>query len=146
MTISAEQRARDMLERMGVPSAQSYSSGDLVELANLIAASPKMSVSAQEPKDSPLMLAWTAHKESEAYKNSLNWAAYSDHREGSLWALFSAGFRAATHTPATQPDEARRIVKMVLDDLEICTSECGPDWQSRELSTETVEALRAFQP
>ena len=34
---SAEQQARDMLARMGVPDAQSYSSGDLVELANLIA-------------------------------------------------------------------------------------------------------------
>ena len=37
MTASAEQRARDMLDRMGVPDAQSYTSGDLVELANLIA-------------------------------------------------------------------------------------------------------------
>jgi hypothetical protein len=34
---SAEQQARDMLARMGVPDAQSYSSGDLMELANLIA-------------------------------------------------------------------------------------------------------------
>lgn len=34
---TAEQKARDLLERMDVPDAQSYSSGDLVELANLIA-------------------------------------------------------------------------------------------------------------
>ena len=34
---TAEQKARDMLERMGVKDAQSFSSGDLVELANLIA-------------------------------------------------------------------------------------------------------------
>jgi len=34
---TAEQQARDMLERMGVPEAQSYTAGDLVELANLIA-------------------------------------------------------------------------------------------------------------
>jgi hypothetical protein len=34
---TAEQQARDLLERIGVPDAQSYSSGDLVELANLIA-------------------------------------------------------------------------------------------------------------
>lgn len=34
-----EQQARDMLERMGVPNAQSYTSGNLVELANLIADS-----------------------------------------------------------------------------------------------------------
>jgi hypothetical protein len=33
---SAEQMARDLLERIGVEDAQSFSSGDLVELANLI--------------------------------------------------------------------------------------------------------------
>ena len=32
-----EQKARDMLERIGVEGAQNFSSGDLVELANLIA-------------------------------------------------------------------------------------------------------------
>lgn len=34
---SAEQRARDLLERYGVEDAQSMTAGDLVELANLIA-------------------------------------------------------------------------------------------------------------
>lgn len=34
---SAEQQARDLLERYGVSDAQSWSAGDLVELANLIA-------------------------------------------------------------------------------------------------------------
>lgn len=33
---SIEQQARDLLERMGIEGAQSFSSGDLVELANLI--------------------------------------------------------------------------------------------------------------
>lgn len=33
---SAEQDARDLLERLGVADAQSYSAGELVELANLI--------------------------------------------------------------------------------------------------------------
>lgn len=36
-TMTAEQKARDMLERMGVKDAQDFSAGDLVELANLIA-------------------------------------------------------------------------------------------------------------
>lgn len=35
--MTAEQKARDMLERMGVEGAQDFSAGDLVELANLIA-------------------------------------------------------------------------------------------------------------
>lgn len=34
---TAEQKARDILERIGIKEAQSFSSGDLVELANLIA-------------------------------------------------------------------------------------------------------------
>lgn len=35
--VTAEQQARDMLDRLEVEDAQSYSAGDLVELANLIA-------------------------------------------------------------------------------------------------------------
>lgn len=31
-----EQQARDMLERMGVENAQSFTAGDVVELANMI--------------------------------------------------------------------------------------------------------------
>ena len=37
MNTSAEQQARDMLERMGVLFAQSFSAGEVGELANLIA-------------------------------------------------------------------------------------------------------------
>jgi hypothetical protein len=39
---TVEQQARDMLERMGVEGAQSYSAGDLSELANLIASNIRM--------------------------------------------------------------------------------------------------------
>lgn len=35
--MTAEQKARNMLKRLGVEEAQSFSAGDLVELANLIA-------------------------------------------------------------------------------------------------------------
>jgi len=35
--MTSEQKARDMLERMGVKDANAFSAGDLVELANLIA-------------------------------------------------------------------------------------------------------------
>ena len=34
---TAEQEARDLLDPMGVPGAQEFSAGELVELANLIA-------------------------------------------------------------------------------------------------------------
>lgn len=34
--ITVEQQCRDILERMGIEDAQEFSSGDLVEMANLI--------------------------------------------------------------------------------------------------------------
>lgn len=39
---TAEQEARDMLERIGVENAQEFSAGDLVELANLIAHADRL--------------------------------------------------------------------------------------------------------
>lgn len=46
------------------------------------------------PKDDPLMRAWEAHKQTEDYANSKKWAAHEQHVDGSLWALFSAGWAA----------------------------------------------------
>jgi hypothetical protein len=37
LTTSAEQEARNLLERMGVEDAQSFTAGDVVELANILA-------------------------------------------------------------------------------------------------------------
>lgn len=71
-----------------------------------------MTTSTQLPKDHPLMIAWEAHKASDEYVNSLRWAQYvrqddnlrlsHPHVEGSLWALFVAGWeaRAAQETIA----------------------------------------------
>ena len=39
-----EQEARDMLERMGVENAQSFTTGEVVELANLIAENRQLLV------------------------------------------------------------------------------------------------------
>lgn len=49
--MTAEQKARDMLERMGVEDAQSFSAGDLVELANLIAERDALKASLQAMHD-----------------------------------------------------------------------------------------------
>lgn len=40
--VTAEQKARDLLERLGVEGAQSFSAGEIVELANLIADHEKL--------------------------------------------------------------------------------------------------------
>jgi hypothetical protein len=52
---SAEQQARDLLERMGIESAQDLRAGDLTELANLIAAQ-----SAPAPAGSLVERLWDA--------------------------------------------------------------------------------------
>jgi len=46
---------------------------------------------------------------------------------------------------ATQGTEAmRRLIDMVLSDMDVCCSECGSNYEFLELSPETVEALREF--
>ncbi len=54
-----EQQARDMLDRMGVPDARGYTSGDLVELANLIAG-VKPSVSKPPPDPDRQCVVWSS--------------------------------------------------------------------------------------
>ncbi len=60
-----------------------------------------MPVMQQVPVDHPLMVAWNAYKASDDYANSLKWAATPDYREGSMWAAFMAGFKAATERSAS---------------------------------------------
>ena len=52
-----------------------------------------------EPRDSPLMKAWEAYKSTDAYQNTRRWAQHEAHVDGSLWAAFSAGFRATAEAP-----------------------------------------------
>jgi hypothetical protein len=54
-----------------------------------------MPVETPLPKDSPIMLAWEAYKSGDDYANSFKWAERTEHREGSMWAAFLAGWRAA---------------------------------------------------
>jgi hypothetical protein len=46
-------------------------------------------------QDHPLMRAWNAHKATPEYANSVSWAQHAEHVEGSMWALFMAGWTAA---------------------------------------------------
>lgn len=84
-----------------------------------------MSTQQALPKDHPLMLAWEAYKQTEEYKNAKHWALtiqpmiqatdpeaerkrYSlmpieqreRHIEGSLWAMFYAGWNRAVSRPS----------------------------------------------
>lgn len=52
-----------------------------------------MTSSASLPTDHPMMIAWTAYKATDEYRNTLKWAAHEQHVEGSLWAAYEQGFR-----------------------------------------------------
>ncbi len=54
-----------------------------------------MSAMTPTPKDSPLMREWENYTSTEEYHNSFRWAAHEEHRQGSMWAAFMAGFLAA---------------------------------------------------
>lgn len=49
----------------------------------------------QLPDSDPRMKAWRLYKSSPDYKNSHRWAAHEEHRDGSMWAAFEAGWRAS---------------------------------------------------
>lgn len=55
-----------------------------------------MTVSAAVPASDPLMIAWTAYKNTQEYSNSWLWASKgADYVEGSMWAAFEQGLRAS---------------------------------------------------
>ena len=66
-----------------------------------------MPVSAAVPDDHPLMIAWMAHKSSGEYANSRQWAKDPEHLDGSLWALFAAGWTTATERAASLHESIR---------------------------------------
>jgi len=54
-----------------------------------------MTASSMIPKDHPCKIAWNSYKETDEYKNTRKWALHDEHVDGSLWAAFENGFRAA---------------------------------------------------
>jgi hypothetical protein len=68
----------------------------------------------QVRKDDPLMIAWQAYVGGEEYQNSFMWASHEEHRDGSLWAAFMAGFRAAQATEGNTPAPAGDAVRAAL--------------------------------
>lgn len=52
------------------------------------------------PSDHPEMKAWERYKKEPGYENTLKWATQHNYTEGSLWAAFDEGWRAAMQTPS----------------------------------------------
>jgi hypothetical protein len=87
-----------------------------------IAKGGAVSASTPVPKDHPLMKAWEAHKATEDFSNSRKWALHEEHLDGSLWALFSAGWQAAQPDTiqaaryrwiVTNPESARHLLHLL---------------------------------
>jgi hypothetical protein len=51
--------------------------------------------------------AWAAYSATDEYANSRRWLAHDEHRDGSMWAAFLAGWQAA-HDDARARDAAVR--------------------------------------
>ena len=63
-----------------------------------------MTTESPVPHDAPVMVAWTAYKQTEEYANTLRWVN-TEHSKGSLWAAFEQGFRAAKDAGPPEPSE-----------------------------------------
>jgi hypothetical protein len=65
-----------------------------------------------------MLKAWEAHKQTAEYANSKRWATDPNHVEGSLWALFVAGYASATqraadlHEQIDSASDAERLEKL----------------------------------
>lgn len=64
-------------------------------------------------KDDPRLVAWESFKQTEEFANARRWAAHDEHLDGSLWALFLAGWQArepaACETKRCPTCDGRRV-------------------------------------
>lgn len=54
-----------------------------------------MPTEATLPEDGPIMTAWEQYKSSDEYADLFRWALFQEHRDGSMFAAFLAGWMAA---------------------------------------------------
>jgi hypothetical protein len=169
VALVAKPPADDVLEALDLSPDQFRTDGGAINRGKLRAAiigcalrtepepqGEAMTESAPLPSNSPLMVAWLAHKKTDDYANSLRWARVYENTEGSLWALFMAGFLAAEKIAAPVEQQVHadlpRITKLI-DDLMIaagamaCASLTGKPTQEspamqRRLLLEAVGGLR----
>lgn len=87
-----------------------------------------MSVPMQQvPSDHPMMIAWKKHQSTDEFKSSKNWAKEHEHLDGSLWALFVAGWNAAHDAldpiHAKEADRLSDLQKVARDVYELIANE-----------------------
>lgn len=72
------------------------------------------------PDDHPLMVAWNEFKASDDYEKTKQWATAPAHTEGSLWAVFMAGWYKACALQQPASFMLKPLVWEALGDSEWC--------------------------
>lgn len=99
--MTAEQQARDMLARMGVEDSYNLTAGELVELANLIAAAPQWQPIETAPDNmtAPVVVRWVNSEGEEScdldYKEDGCWMGWHDRADH----IESIGGHGVSYTP-----------------------------------------------
>jgi hypothetical protein len=65
--------------------------------------------------DEPLMVAWTAFQATPEFENAKKWAYDARHLQGSLWAMFEAGFNARPRAEGTEAMARDKRLRFELD-------------------------------
>lgn len=65
-----------------------------------------MTIQTPVPEDDPLIIAWKAYKESDAFAHAKSWATnvawiqqHPDNADGQLWSAFEHGWRLRGKSP-----------------------------------------------
>jgi len=94
------------------------------------------------PEDHPLMRAWKAHQATADFANSKHWATVPEHLQGSLWALFMAGFNAGIAEGRRQTlEEAARAAGQALIPEDCSPAEAHGRLMQAAASRDAVLAL-----
>jgi len=121
--------------------------------------------SAPCPEDHPLMIAWNSHKQTDEYKNSKHWALAiqpmiqvgdpdadrkryqlmpvdqrEQHIEGSLWAVFCAGYNAAQ---AARTQRERKGERRVNFESYWSWRRNGTDRRKQDAATQAKDGISA---
>lgn len=95
------------------------------------------------PKDHPIMLAWESYRSTSEYANSFRWAEKAEHRDGSMWAAFLAGWQAAQGEMAELSDEEQRFVAALQKQVAIPNS---PTYRQISRLLEIIARLTGAKP
>lgn len=63
------------------------------------------------PDDHPMMIAWEAHRKTPDFANSRYWSANDKHVDGSLWAVFCAGWEAGIESASDRIHELEVFIE-----------------------------------